>query len=487
MKLKNRIIAVGLLVTAVLTLHGCSFAGISDNDLLQPPKATGEKAEIQNLLETTTKGDYMLKYPQSGDYRSAIVMNNIDNDSNDEAIAFYKTSKDNSSINIIFMKKVKDKWETIGSYSNANSDVDRVYFGDVDNDGSKEVIVGWSSYLTGSNQVTMYNYSNDVVGETIVNSDTTYMDMAMFDITNDGTDDLVVLTRAVDEITGETNATARLYSCCLDGKFTKVSEIKTNPNIISYSQILQGNVNEGIKGLFIDGNTANQNEMVTEVLYYSNEKQILISPLSSNLSDNVTLRNTSTVCKDVNEDGIIEVPSPYTPVVASQDFSPCPNTIWYKVNGQNDVTSVLQTVANYSDGFYFVLPESWYENIVATNNNTTRTTSFYEIINIIEEPTEVATKASTDENVVPEVSTDAITESETSEEKIVETSSEPVLILKVFSEKDWKNESATKSAEGYIVLAEESGLVYTCKLGKGVDSKIDLSTEQVTENFKLIK
>lgn len=488
MKFKNRITAIMLVIVSVLTLNGCSFVGISDNDLLQPPKATGEKAEIQNLLETTTKGDYMLKYPQSGDYRSAIIMGNIDSDAQDEAIAFYKTGKDNSNINIIFMKKVKEKWQVINSYTNANSDVDRVYFGDVDNDGGNEVFVGWSSYLTGSNQVTMYNYSNDVVGETIVNSDTTYMDMAMFDITNDGVDDLVVLTRTVDEISGETITTARLYSSCIDGKFSKVSEIKTNPNIISYSQILQGNVNEGTKGLFIDGNTAIQNELITEVLYYSNEKQILVSPLGKQGTKNITVRNTSTVCKDVNDDGIIEVPSPYTPVSAFQDFSPCPITSWYRANSEGDeATPVLQTVANYSDGFYFVLPESWYGNIVATNDNTTRTTSFYEVTNVIEEPTEIPTEPSTDENIVPEISTEESTEKISDEEKPVEIGSEPVLTLKVFSEKDWKNESATKSADGYMVLAQESGLVYTCKLGKGVNSNINLSTEQVRENFKLIK
>ena len=80
MRFKAKTIFTAVILVFTVLLQGCSFAGISDENLLQPPRATGVKAEIQNLLETTTKGDYKLKYPQSGENRSAIIMCS-DNDS----------------------------------------------------------------------------------------------------------------------------------------------------------------------------------------------------------------------------------------------------------------------------------------------------------------------------------------------------------------------------------------------------------------------
>lgn len=496
MNIKSKIAIVVTMAMLSSIFTGCSFAGMSDSDLLQPPKATGTEAAIQNLLEKTTNGDYKLSYPQSGDYRSGIIMQDIDGDKNDEAVALYKTSKDTTSINIMFMKEKSGKWESIASFPNANSDVDRLYFGDIDDDGYNEIIVGWSSYLTGGNQIMMYDYnSNSTISEIAVNSDTRYIDMALMDITNEGVQDLVVLTTAVNEKTSETTTTARLYSNCVDGNFSKVSEIKTNPNIISYSQILQGNMGENINGLFMDGNTSNANELITEVLYYSKEKQILVNPLDYTEAggdvENITVRQTSTVCKDIDNDNIIEVPSPYTPLIDTTTITTCPIIKWYKIVSEDGtIQEAQQTVASYSDGFYFVLPDSWKGNVVASNDNTTRTTSFYEVVDEVdtnEISTEPTTEKSTEKATVPEISADPTEPTEPTSERVAKIGIEPVLVLKVYSEKSWKNESATRLAEGYIVIKESSGFVYTCKLGKAVNSDINLSTDQVKNNFYLIK
>lgn len=495
-KSKTKVVVAVTLAMVSSLFTGCSFVGMSDSDLLQPPKATGTEAAIQTLLEKNTNGDYKLSYPQSGDYRSGIIMQDIDGDSKNEAIALYKTSKDTANINIMFMKEKSGKWESISSLTNANSDVDRLYFGDVDADGKKEIIVGWSSYLTGGNQITMYDYNdNGTITERLVNPDTRYIDMVLMDITNEGVPDLVLLTTNTSENTGEIVTTARLFSNCVDGDFSKVSEIKTNPNIISYSQILQGKISNNVNGLFMDGNTSNENELITEVLYYSQEKQILVNPLdykkTSGDIENITVRKTSTVCKDIDGDNIIEVPSPYMPLFNSTAISPCPIIKWYKISGDDsEIQETQQTVASYSDGFYFVLPDSWKGNIVASNDNTTRTTAFYEIVDEVDRneiTTEPSSEKSTEKATVPVISTEPVIPTEPEIGTVAEIGDEPVLVLKVYTEKSWKNESTTRLAEGYVVIREESGLVYTCKLGKAVNSDINLSTDQVKNNFYLIK
>lgn len=482
--LYKRIVGIIVSIPLAISCTGCSFSGLSDNDLLQPPKATGEKAEIQSLLESTTNGEYSLKYPQSGDYRSAIVMQDLNGDGEDEAVAFYRNKKDSSAINVMFMDKVGGKWASVGTFSNANSDVDRIYFGDIDSDGISEAIVGWSSYLTGGSQVTMYKYKEGSVSEVIVNDDTNYADMAFMDITNDGVSDLVILTTATEDDTGKSTSLARLYSSCANGKFSRVSEIKTNPNVVSYSQIMQGTVSDGVNGLFVDGNTSSLDELITEVIYYSSQKKSLVSPLDVTQNDgtvtNVTQRVTSSVCRDIDEDGIIEVPSPFTPTLTDDKLTPCPITKWYKIDAdKGKMEQTIQTIASYFDGFYFILPDNWKNHVVAVNDNTSRTTTFYCIKEVVKEDnSETPTEAAT----VPELDSDTDDNTVTA----VEIEKQPVLTIKVFSEKDWKNDSAAKISDGYSVLEEFNSLVYTCKLGASEDGQYNLSSQQVSKYFKLI-
>lgn len=482
--LYKRIIGTIASVLLAVLCTGCSFSGLSDNDLLQPPKATGEKAEIQGLLEVTTNGDYTLKYPQSGDYRSAIIMQDLNSDGDDEAVAFYRNKKDSSAINIMFMDKVAGKWASVGTFSNANSDVDRIYFGDIDSDGIKEAIVGWSSYLTGGSQVTMYKYKEGSVSEVIVNDDTNYADMVFMDITNDGVSDLIILTTATEDDTGKSTSLARLYSSCANKKFSRVSEIKTNPNVVSYSQIMQGTVSDGVNGLFVDGNTSSLGELITEVIYYSSQNKSLVSPLDVTQNDgtvtNVTQRVTSSVCRDIDEDGIIEVPSQFTPILTDDKLTPCPITKWYKINAdRGEMKQTIQTIASYFDGFYFILPDNWKNHVVAVNDNTSRTTTFYCIKEVVKEDnSETPTEAAT----VPELDSDKADNTVTA----VETEKQPVLTIKVFSEKDWKNDGAARLSDGYSVLEESNSLVYTCKLGASENGQYNLSSQQVSKYFKLI-
>lgn len=482
--LYKRIIGTIASVLLAVLCTGCSFSGLSDNDLLQPPKATGEKAEIQGLLEVTTNGDYTLKYPQSGDYRSAIIMQDLNSDGDDEAVAFYRNKKDSSAINIMFMDKVAGKWASVGTFSNANSDVDRIYFGDIDSDGINEAIVGWSSYLTGGSQVTMYKYKEGSVSEVIVNDDTNYADMVFTDITNDGVSDLIILTTATENDTGKSTSLARLYSSCANKKFSRVSEIKTNPNVVSYSQIMQGTVSDGVNGLFVDGNTSSLGELITEVIYYSSQNKSLVSPLDVTQNDgtvtNVTQRVTSSVCRDIDEDGIIEVPSQFTPILTDDKLTPCPITKWYKIDAdRGEMKQTIQTIASYFDGFYFILPDNWKNHVVAVNDNTSRTTTFYCIKEVVKEDnSETPTEAAT----VPELDSDKADNTVTA----VETEKQPVLTIKVFSEKDWKNDGAARLSDGYSVLEESNSLVYTCKLGASENGQYNLSSQQVSKYFKLI-
>ena len=239
-----------------------------------------------------------------------------------------------------------------------------------------------------------------------------------------------------------------------------------------------------MNGLFVDGNTSSLGELITEVIYYSSQNKSLVSPLDVTQNDgtvtNVTQRVTSSVCRDIDEDGIIEVPSQFTPILTDDKLTPCPITKWYKIDAdRGEMKQTIQTIASYFDGFYFILPDNWKNHVVAVNDNTSRTTTFYCIKEVVKEDnSETPTEAAT----VPELDSDKADNTVTA----VETEKQPVLTIKVFSEKDWKNDGAARLSDGYSVLEESNSLVYTCKLGASENGQYNLSSQQVSKYFKLI-
>ena len=81
-------LAAGLLAIFFITvaLSGCSAVGLDVENKLRPPKGTGEQEAIQQALETYIRkyvdnsGSYLLKYPQSGEHRSAFLVDDFDGD-----------------------------------------------------------------------------------------------------------------------------------------------------------------------------------------------------------------------------------------------------------------------------------------------------------------------------------------------------------------------------------------------------------------------
>ena len=88
MKIKKLISAL-VLGSMLVGLSGCNITDFSAENLLRPPKAVGDEAEIEQLIAKTADSGYTLKYPKNGKFRSAIIMTDLDGNDSNEAVAFF--------------------------------------------------------------------------------------------------------------------------------------------------------------------------------------------------------------------------------------------------------------------------------------------------------------------------------------------------------------------------------------------------------------
>ena len=134
---------LGLIGAGVLSLSlaGCSSVGLSVENLMHPPRAVGDKAEIQSLIDSVAGEGYTLKYPQSGSHRSAITMKDIDSDSEEEALAFYMPQGDIAKVHLLVMDNIDGKWQAVGDFKGPNTAVESLNFCDLDGNGIFEIRV----------------------------------------------------------------------------------------------------------------------------------------------------------------------------------------------------------------------------------------------------------------------------------------------------------------------------------------------------------
>ena len=71
--MKKRILAL-IMALSVAVLSGCSASFTDGGNMMRPPRPTGDKAEIQNIIEEKAGSGFIFVYPQTGDYRSAVTM-----------------------------------------------------------------------------------------------------------------------------------------------------------------------------------------------------------------------------------------------------------------------------------------------------------------------------------------------------------------------------------------------------------------------------
>ena len=436
-----RAVACGILALVLMwMLSGCSVIGLDSKALMSPPREAGDRGEIHDLL-ISKNGNVTFRYPQKGDYRSAIIMKDLTGDREDDAIALYE-SEDGSGSTVSFISRQDGEWSIIRSFTNAAIQVDRVCFADLDDDGSIEVIVGWGSSTTNSSTACVYDYSAGGVLE--IPMEQGYGEMAVTNLVDDVQDELFVATLSGDS----SSAVAQLIRL-KNGSLQIVEAVTLDPTVVQYSKVSEGLISTNQQGILLDGIRADST-MVTQMIYWNSEKEQLKAPYSDDASQkmNITSRSPAAAytSRDMDGNSILEFPI-VNLLPGNTEGTTDPAA--YLVNWcQFDLSSkaplrVMSTVINSNDGFWFLFPDSWRGTVTCKSDLTDHSTTFYECLDI-------------DGTL---------------------TIGSGLLKIQVFNEEEW-----AQSGKDFVQIGERGGLIYGAMI---MDSYNQLapSIEEVQESF----
>ena len=443
---KIRKIALALAMTVLLT--GCNITGVDPQNLVRPPLPTGEREKIHQVLEAETGRDYKLKYPQRGEYRSAIIMHDMDGDGSSEAIALYQPS-DGDGVTVMFIGETGDTWKKIGSVTKTDVQIDQICFGDVNSDGTDEAIVGWGNALNNTNEITVYSCSGGELLE--IATEQAYTEMVVMDFDGDGFEEIFTASLT----NPNQQATARLFRISKNAVET-MGTADMDATVTRYISVTAGLTNEDQYGVVLDGakTSGSAATYVTELIYWDEENNRLQNPFydPNSFSANYMMRYTSVVSTDINDDGVIEIPIVNTLpgyTVPAPDET-CYVTNWHRYDSdENILERKMSMVINSREGYWFLMPETWRDKVTVRSDFDARTMTFYEWIPASEESQSGALGSA-------------------------------LLKIQVFTNAEWAS-----AGESFEKLAEKDNLVYAVSIPQP-ENDLSLRLKDISNSFELM-
>lgn len=417
---------------------GCTSFTAEINEYIVPPTPSGKLYDIQQALYGSVGTDIPLRYPKNGDYKSAFVVRDIDGDAEEEALAFYSTlSSDNTTVmHINLITKNGEHYTSVNDYSVECAGVNSVGFADISGDGNPEIIVTWLIPSSPTDKISVFYYDNSTMTKYIEEE---YLTYTVCDIDARIGNELLIVSKDIENGEGY----ARLFEINEEDVLV-TSECFMDSDIQSYQKPVLSTLKDGRNAVYIDAAKGTEGT-VTELLFCDNEGN-LINPFvkTKNDKNTETLRAAHTFSKDINGDGIYEIPfiTQLPEIQDGEEREPLYLTEWREYSGE-EFEVVANSLIDYSEGYTIIIPNGWANKITAEKSEDGE-----KIVYLYNEKTE----------------------------KI----GEEIFRVKLISNETW--EGSPEKYQGYFEAARSDKFVLAIFINQ--ESELDITKEYFLENSK---
>ena len=351
-----------LILMISMLFSGCSLRLQGPENLMMPPRLQGDYQSLQDNFVKVVGTNTNLITPSNGELKSAFIIDDFDSDSNEDAMVFYSARSTDEMINIALFEKKGSDWTYVKTVKGVGTSVDSVKLEDLNNDGIKEVIVGWNVY---SNKLLcIYEPSKDKSANYFSDIGTyQYSQFSVYDIDSDGDSEIFFVN--LDSASILPSASAVAVDISKDLKSTEViSEIPLDGNISGYSRLYIGK-SDG-KPVFYADAYKNEHDMITEVVFWDSKNKTLFAPLfeAETQTTTSTWRNCRMPILDIDSDGEYEIPVGVevegSEVVSAGELldEQLYYIRWSGLKNQK-LKAEKYTLYNFSEGYCFDVPSSW--------------------------------------------------------------------------------------------------------------------------------
>lgn len=344
----NRICLI-LLLTAVLLLTGCGMQTVDMMYCL--PKRSDEYRQLQAVMDSYMEG---LQYsaPTSGENQQTVQMADLDGDGAEEYLLFARGGTENP-MRILIFRREGDSFSRLTTIESQGTSFDHVEYVDMDGSPGLEIVVGrkLSDQVMGA--VSVYTFARGEA-EQLMNSG--YAKFLCTDLDSDGKTELVILSPAADN---SGNGVAVLYNYAGD-RMERSAEVDLSEPADCIKRIMVGRVHGGVPAVYV-ASSADGSAIVTDIFAVKDGVFTNISFSNESGTSVKTLRNYYVYADDIDNDGILELPSLITMKTGDNARSARQQYLirWFAMDLEGNEVDKLYTFHDYASGWYLELEDAW--------------------------------------------------------------------------------------------------------------------------------
>lgn len=359
--MKSILTALGVCLLTGL-LSSCSMVSANTEDLLEPPQLSPDQAALAEALERGLgTDDFTLKYPISGENRSAYLLCDLDNEPSNEAVVFYQlTGNDTIRMNILDQNE-RGEWESVYDMAGAGDDIYTVDLASISSLDRNDLIISWKDRGRTELDIEIYSYETGTLSNLFSGSgDRVYF----MDINEDGYSEMVLLGWASSR-DPSLQIVRRAGS-----RVIARDEIILSSRAIDFTGLTLGKTLDGETAIYVD-ELISSSSAATDIVVLNGFNMDVVTAVEPSEEDerpdslyDQTIRPAELTCQDYNGDGITDIPnSTLMPGYSSSDV----DENIYRINYQNlydgELLPAYSVVSNQEMGYIFLMPDSWVNKV----------------------------------------------------------------------------------------------------------------------------
>lgn len=371
MKKRNGAVLALAFCLAVL-LSGCFFKSVEQ--LYAVPQVSEDYEALRVRLGELTDmgGEYAA--PQSGDRIQSVQLQDLDGDGRQEAVAFFRFPGEEKSLRIYIFRQTGDSYEQMGVIEGSANAINSVDYVQMDNDPYQEIVVSWQLTAT-LHTLAVYSVGPSQVEELMR---TDYDNYKLCDLDQDNQQELIVFRTPADAL-----PRAELYN--FDGVLTVTGEASLSAGaFISADGTVKSDYITSLQTGYLTGrvpavfatSSYGENGAITDIFVCEEGKlrNVTMDPETGESLETIRYY-TPPALRDVNGDGIMEVPQPVPlPEYSNRQGVETVSfwlVRWRQFDAAGNPTTISSTYYNDRDSWYFTIPEEWEKNLSLSRSDLT--------------------------------------------------------------------------------------------------------------------
>ncbi|OYD06772.1 FG-GAP repeat domain-containing protein [Paludifilum halophilum] len=345
-----------LSVICLILAAGCGTLP-DPTTLLKKPSMQSKQQAMHQAVTQFLPQEAKLIVPSGPADISALQEKDLDGDGQQEIIAFYQKETFDYESYAMILKKKKGGWTLLTTIGGVGKKVNYADFRDLNGDGTPEFLFGLGDDESTQRELEVYTLKNGVTKNLMSRP---YTELAVDDLDRDRKSEIILLIHDREKM----KARAELYTF-QSGRLRQTDTLAMEGGINGYLQVTTGRARQKQRGVFLDIGVGAHSSYTALLILEKGKLKNVFAPDRPEGTERITFRATGELSRDINGDGIVEVPLLQQP--KGTDHLPLSEvpwiTSWYQWDGGKKLNRLFQNYIDYRAGFSFRFPESWSDHV----------------------------------------------------------------------------------------------------------------------------